>query len=103
MGTAAAVAMMMRKEQDIVRAFQRRDVTDAARAVTLESVDVHAGVALRRLQRQAVIRAVGDDRYYLDEPSLAANRWTRRLTLSLVLLVMMELILIAFLMFAPHA
>lgn len=105
MGAAAAVAVLIRKEKEIVYAFQARGATDPARAVTLDSLNVHGGLALKRLEQRAVIRAVGDDRYYLDEPSWEAVRGMRRRMLPVIFGVILVCAVFAWLItqFAPHA
>ena len=93
MGTAAAAAIIIRKEKEMVAAFRARGATDPAHAVTVDSLNLHQGVAFRRLVSHAVLRPVHSGDYYLDEPSWeATTRLRRRL-----LLAIMAIVLLAFL------
>jgi hypothetical protein len=83
----AAVAAVLVKERHVVDAFLRAGATSPERAVVPEDIGVDlAGVGGRRLLRHAVLRATSPGRYYLDEPTWAAIRSTRR-RLVFVLLI----------------
>ncbi len=92
MGAAAAAAVILRKEREIVAAFRAAAATSPAAAMTLAALNVHGGVALRRLQRRAIIREASADHFYLDEPSWDANVWIRR-RLALVAVVVAVILL----------
>ena len=73
-------------------------------ARTLEDLDIQRGVILRRLRERAVIRQVGPDRFYLDEPSWAAVRRSRRRAihiLGVIVLVILFAVLFARSALAP--
>jgi len=91
-GAAAAVIMM--KERRLVEAFTLAAATSPERAVPLETLGVeHAGLALRRLQKRAVIREGASGRFYLDVLSWEALRRTRR-RLAFILITIVLLVLI---------
>ena len=87
MGSAAAAAVLI-KERHVVEAFQRARATSPERAVVPEDIGVDlTGVGGRRLLRHAVLRATSPGRYYLDEPTWAALRSTRRRMVFVVLVI----------------
>jgi hypothetical protein len=92
----AAVAVVLVKERHVVEAFQRAGATSPERAVIPEDIGVDlAGVGGRRLLRHAVLRATSPGRYYLDEPTWAAIRSTRR-RMVFVLLAIVGLVALYF-------
>lgn len=91
MGTVA-IAVLLRKEREIVAAFRAAGAAAPDAAVTLTALGVHDGVALRRLRQRAIIREAGTDRFYLDEPSYVANVQIRR-RLALVVVIIGILLL----------
>lgn len=87
MGAAAAAAVLV-KERHVVEAFQRARATSPERAVVPEDIGVDlAGVGGRRLLRHAALRATPSGLYYLDEPTWAALRSTRRRMVFVVLVI----------------
>lgn len=89
MGAAAAV--LLRRERDIVGTYRGVGATSPDRARQPEELDVRQRLAFDRLVQRAVLRDVGDGRYYLDEPSWKALRRIRRrfaLVIAIVLVVM---------------
>jgi hypothetical protein len=84
MGAAAAV-IIIRRERDIVELYQRAGATTPAMARTPDDLGIGHHVAFNILVRRAVLRDVGDGRYYLDEPSWQAQR-SRRHVMAVVLL-----------------
>jgi hypothetical protein len=77
------------KEKHIVAAFRGAGATSPPAAMTPASLGVQEHLAFAKLRRRAVLREAGAGRYYLDEPSWAALRSTRRRTaLVLGLLVL---------------
>lgn len=94
MGTAAAVAILIRKEREIISAFRRVGAMSTENGTTIEAAHVHDGIALRRLRARAVIRPARAGGWYLDEPVLAANtRMRRKFALLALLLVIAMFIL----------
>ncbi len=81
----AAVAIIIRKEKDIVEAFRRAKATSSATAVSLADVNVDERVPFRILRRRNVVREAEPRRFYLDEAAWAAATRQRRRRLYLVL------------------
>jgi hypothetical protein len=82
----AAAAIIIRREREIVSVFRAAGATRADAARRPEELDVDRRVAFRLLVSHAVLRDVGDGRYYLDEPSWNAFGAMRR-RLMVVLLI----------------
>jgi hypothetical protein len=88
MGAAAAVAILIRKEKEIVTAFRDHRATSPDHGISVDEAGIHDGFALRRLRDHAVIRDAGAGRYYLDEPVWAAHsRMRRRVALLALALI----------------
>ena len=75
---AAAAAVIVRKEKEIVNIFRGAGAMSAERARDPEQLGVHQHLAFHRLVQRAVLRNAGDGRFYLDEMSWNALRNTRR-------------------------
>ena len=75
-----AAAVIIRKEKEVVLAYQRARATSPEAARSADGIGVHQGIAFRRLVSRAVLREApgGGARYYLDEPTWEALRGTRR-------------------------
>jgi hypothetical protein len=88
-----AAAVIIRKEKEIVLAYQRARATSPETARSADGIGVHQGIAFRRLVSRAVLRAApgGGARYYLDEPTWEARRTTRR-RLAVVAMVLAALL-----------
>jgi hypothetical protein len=84
---AVAAAGIMRRERLIVDAYRDAGAISPERARTPDELLIHAGFAFRRLIDHAVLRDVGDGRYFLDEPSWKALRGIRRRLAFVVALV----------------
>jgi hypothetical protein len=84
---AAAAAIIIRKEKDLVAHFQQARAVSAATAQTLGALRIDEGIALRRLRERAVIREAAPGTFYLDEPSWAALRYVRRRLMTVMLLL----------------
>jgi hypothetical protein len=95
MGTAAAAAVVMHKEREIVDIYRRAAATAPDRARRPAELGIHNGVALSRLQTRAVLResAPGQGDYYLDERSWEALRGMRRRLAGVVIVIAVVLIL----------
>ena len=85
----------------MVARFRAAGAVDAARARTLEELNLERGLILRRLRERAVIRDAGGERYYLDEPSWAAVRRSRRRAIHISWVI--ALIIILAVLFARNA
>ena len=90
-------AMMVRKQQAIVRAFEQAAATTAAMARTAEQLGLKPGMAWHQLVGHAVLRCPGDGRYFLDLANWQRLRQRRRriaLTIIAGLLVVLTVILL---------
>jgi hypothetical protein len=74
----AAVAIILRKERDIVSTYRGAGAVSPGRARQPEELGLDRRLVFDRLVRRAVLREANDGRYYLDEPSWEALRSTRR-------------------------
>ena len=83
---AAVAAVIQKQERDIVNSFRGVGATSAERARDPQELGIRHHAAFRRLVRRAVLRDVGDGRYYLDEPSWEALRSLRR-RMAIVMLI----------------
>ena len=82
MGATAAVAVIVRKERELVDHLRSVGAVSADTARTLTQLRVDQGIAWRRLVDHAVIRSTPVGTWYLDEPSwMALRRMRRRLAL----------------------
>ena len=83
---AALVAIIARKERELVSLFTREGATSPVAAKTLQelNIDDH-GIVMRRLRSRAVVRESGG-RYYVDLESWEALRRMRQ-RMALVLAV----------------
>ena len=94
---AVIVAVVARKERDLVALFQRSRATTNATAQSLVSLGVQQdGIAFRRLSNRAVIREGSPGMYYLDEPSWAALSRLRHRMVFIVLLLALAMAIVAF-------
>lgn len=87
MGSAVA-AILALKEKQLVEHLRGQGALTAATAQTLSALSISDDVVFRRLRVRAVIREGAAGAYYLDEPSWAAVRSTRRRLVTLALIVM---------------
>jgi hypothetical protein len=91
MSTVVAVVLM--KERKMVARLRMAGAVNPAQARTLEELGLQRGVILRRLRERAVIRDAGGERYYLDEPSWAAVRRSRRRAIHITWVIALIIIL----------
>ena len=99
MSTVAAV--ILAKERRLVNRVRMLGAVSPQQARTLEELGITRGVILRRLRERAVIRQVGPDRFYLDEPSWEAVRRSRRRAIHV--LGVIALVVLFALLFARRA
>jgi hypothetical protein len=93
MGASAAVAIMIRKERELVEIFTRAGATSPVAAKSLDELNVHhQGLAMRRLRSRAVVRESGG-RYYVDLESWEALRRMRH-RMILVVLALIVIVLV---------
>ena len=78
---------ILRRERKVVRQFREAGATTPGAARSLDELQVHGNVALRRLRHRAVIREAGGDRFYLDEEVWEAmSRDRRRVSIAILCL-----------------
>ncbi|HEY4304271.1 MAG TPA: hypothetical protein VGM82_07390 [Gemmatimonadaceae bacterium] len=74
----AAIAIIVRRQKEIVEVFEGARATSPGTARYPEEIGIDQSRIFRGLINRAVVRPVGDGRYYLDEPSWVALRRQRR-------------------------
>ena len=90
MGAAAAVAIMRRREREVVDDFRAAGAISPATAQSYTAIGLGESMAIRRLHERAVIRESAPGLWYLDEEVWTAVRRTRRrVALAMVVLVLM--------------
>jgi len=88
--TSAAIAIILKKERDVVEHFQQARALSPESAKTLGELNVDDGFAVRRLRELAVVRENSNGALYLDQLSWTALRENRRKrTLILIAIVLM--------------
>lgn len=92
MGAAAAVAIMRRREREVVDDFRAAGAISPATAQSYNAIGVEESSAIQRLHDRAVIRESAPGLWYLDEEVWTAVRRTRRR----VAVVMMVLVVMIF-------
>jgi len=102
---AAAAAVIVRKEREIVNIFRGAGALSAERARDPEELGVKQHLAFARLVRRAVLREAGDGRFYLDEMSWNALRNTRRRVAIIMIVVAAAVVVVALMSgaFAPRS
>lgn len=83
--TAAAAAVMLRRERELAETFRAAGATEPAKALSLSDLNLEPSIAFHRLQRRAVLRQTEPGLFYLDEPSWQALHGTRRQILALAI------------------
>ncbi|MEO8908691.1 MAG: hypothetical protein ABI408_00490 [Gemmatimonadaceae bacterium] len=96
MGAAAAVAIMRRREREVVDDFRAAGATSPATAQSYSAIGLGESLAVRRLHDRAVIREAASGMWYLDEEVWDAVRRTRRRVAT----VMLTIVVILFVGFA---
>jgi hypothetical protein len=87
MGAPAIVAIMRRREQEVVDDFRAAGATSPASAQSYSSLGMGESLAIKRLHNRAVIREASPGLYYLDEEVWAAVRRTRRRLATVVMCI----------------
>jgi hypothetical protein len=93
MGAAAAIAIMRRREREVVDDFRAAGAISPGTAQSYNALGLGESTALRRLHDRAVIRESAPGVWYLDEEVWTAVRRTRR-RLATVMLVIVLLMLL---------
>jgi hypothetical protein len=75
---AAAAAIIIKREKDLVEHFRRAAATNPQAAQSSAALGVEENLVWRRLVSSAVIRPGAAGTYYLDEPSWEALGRRRR-------------------------
>jgi hypothetical protein len=75
---AAAAAIIIKREKDLVEHFRRAAATNPQAAQSSDALGVEENLVWRRLVSSAVIRPGAAGTYYLDEPSWEALGRRRR-------------------------
>jgi hypothetical protein len=87
------VVSILRRERKVVRRFREAGAIAPASARTLDDLQLHGGLPLRRLRRRAVIREAGPDRLYLDEEVWdALSRTRRRVSIAILCLIILFIV-----------
>lgn len=93
MGASAAVAILIRREKDLVAHFRSHGAVDAAHAMTPAALGVDQRLAWIALRNRAIIRDGAPGTFYLDEPSWeAAGRRRKRVAMVALVFVLLALI-----------
>jgi hypothetical protein len=95
MGAAAAIAIMRRREREVVDDFREAGALSTSTAQSYTAIGLGHSRALKRLQDRAVIREAAPAVYYLDEEVWAAVRRTRRRLAIVMLIVVLTLFVIS--------
>jgi hypothetical protein len=85
--TAAVVAIMVRREREVVEAYRRAGATTPATAISPAELRLDDGAAIQRLRRRAVLRETESGSYYLDEPSWEALHGIRHRFVAVMLII----------------
>lgn len=91
MGTA--VAIIVRKQREIVEVFEGARATRPELARYPDELGIDTTRIFDGLVRRAVLRPVGDGRYYVDEPSWMAMNSMRRRRAAGVLIILASVVL----------
>ena len=86
--TGAVAAIVIRKEKDIVAAFEARGATSAATAKPLGALNLEESRFFERLVRRGVLHKGDPGTWYLDQAGWQAERAKRR-RLALMLMAVM--------------
>jgi hypothetical protein len=93
MGAAAVVAMMRRREREVVDDFRAARAVSPSTAQSYTAVGLGESMALKRLRDRAVIREAGLGTYYLDEGVWEAVRRTRQ-RIAMILIPILILLML---------
>ena len=95
MGGAAVVAIMRRREREVVDDFRAAGALTPSTAQSYTAVGLGESMALGRLRDRAVIREAAPGTYYLDEEVWAAVRRTRQ-RIAMILIPIIILLMLGF-------
>jgi hypothetical protein len=97
MGGAAVIAIMRRREREVVDDFRAAGATSPATAQSYTAIGLGESLAMKRLRNRAIIREAVPGTFYLDEEVWAAVRRARQ-RIATVLLLIVALLLVGSLM-----
>ena len=89
----AAVAIIVRRQREIVEVFEGAQATTPALARYPDELGIDMSRIFDGLVLRAVLRPVGDGRYYVDEPSWMAMNTMRRRRVAGLLIVLAAAVL----------
>ena len=90
MGAAAAIAIMRRREREVVDDFRAAGAVSPATAQSYNAIGLGESMAIRRLHDRAVIRESSPGLWYLDEEVwTAVRRIRRRFAFAMLAIVLM--------------
>jgi hypothetical protein len=90
MGAAAAIAIMRRREREVVDDFRAAGAISPATAQSYNAIGLGESMAIRRLHYRAVIREATPGLWYLDEEVwTAVQRTQRRVAFTMLALVLL--------------
>lgn len=89
----AAVAIIVRKQREIVEVFEGARATSPELARYPDELGIDTTHIFDGLVRRAVLRPVGDGRYYVDEPSWVAMHTMRRRRVAGLMIVALAVVL----------
>ena len=95
MGAAAAAAVIIAKERDLIAHFRLSGALSPASAKSATELGVDRRFAWYALERRGIIRDAGDGRYYFDEPAWLAHRKRRRRAALALLIIMLGVLAIS--------
>jgi hypothetical protein len=87
MGAAAAIAIMRRREREVVDDFRVAGATSPTTAKSYTAIGLGRSLAVHRLHDRAVIRESAPGTWYLDEEVWTAVRRTRRRVATVMLAI----------------
>lgn len=92
---AAAVAVIIAKEKDLVAHFRSAGALSAATAKSTTELGVDTRLAWDILERRAIIRESGPGLYYLDEFSWQTHQRRRRRVAMTLLVTVLAILAVA--------
>ena len=95
MGGAAVIAIMRRREREVVDDFRAAGALSTSTAQSYTAIGLGHSRALKRLHDRAVIREAAPGLYYLDEEVWAAVRRIRRRLATVMLILVLTLFVIS--------
>ncbi len=92
-------AVIILKQNRLMRSFAKEGATDPSHSVTLEELGFRESWVFRRMVKRGVFVAIGSGRYYLDEEAAQQFRRLRRAKIRAILLVWLVVCIVVILAF----